>query len=93
MSVSQAIPLTGRFSARVAERDERTIRLGAELRHTNVSEYIINAAKTQAEIDLADRTTFVVSEEKMKEFYEALDRPVEEKPELKRLFAEKTIFD
>jgi uncharacterized protein (DUF1778 family) len=85
-------PLTGRFSLRVSEQDERLIRHGAKQRAVNVSEYLVHAATVQAEIDLADQQEFTLSEDAVQSFFEALEHPARPVDALTDLFARKTVF-
>lgn len=47
----------------------------------------------KAEIDLASKNEFAVSTKKMEAFLAALDKPVQNKPKLKKLLTEKSILD
>lgn len=82
-----------RFSFRISARKNELIRSAAQLKNMSASQYAAESAAKQAEIDLADRRYFTLSEEKMQAFLRALDRPVQEKTRLHQLFTEKTILD
>ena len=62
-------------------------------KNMSASQYAAESAANQAEMDLADRRSFSLSEGQMQEFLNALDRPIQEKTRLRQLFREKTILD
>lgn len=85
--------LTGRLSLRVAPDDEKLIRKGANRKNQKVTEYLIDAARIRAEIDLADRTEFTLAEDKIQLFFEALDKPVKSIPKLRKLQRSEEFFN
>ena len=56
--------------------------------HKNVSEFRLDAGVTAAAQTLADRRRFVLDDTQWQAFQEALDRPVQSKPRLKKLLRE-----
>jgi uncharacterized protein (DUF1778 family) len=84
---------TKRFNLRATGRQDELIRAAARIRGANVSEFILESACSRAEQAVADQAHFVLSKDKWNEFLKALDRPARVKPELRRLFAEKTILE
>jgi len=84
---------TERINFRVSTEKNELIKAAAQLRNISASQYVAESAANQAEIDLADQQHFQLSEKQMEAFREALDRPVLEKPRLRQLFTEKTVFD
>lgn len=81
-------PKDRRFQLRATAREETLIKVAAERRGINVTEFILSAAREKAEESLTEQTRFVLGEKQWKQFMEALDRPAREKPRLKKLFAE-----
>ena len=79
---------SSRLNLRASPSEDALIRAGAEAAGLSMSDYLLTSACRQAEADLASRRQFALSPERMKAFLEALDRPVEAKPRLRRLFAE-----
>ena len=73
--------------------EEELIRAVAAMRGVTVTTYLLQSVRKQAEEDLADRRFFTTSREKMDAFNAALDRPVQEKPRLRRLFSEPSILE
>ena len=84
-------PKDRRFQLRATAREETLIKVAAERRGLNVTDFILSAAREKAEETLADQTRFVLNQEQWKEFMDALDRPAREKPRLRRLFRESHI--
>lgn len=81
-------PKDRRFQLRATAREETLIKVAAERQGVNITDFILTAAREKAAETLADQTRFVLHEEQWKEFMEALDRPAQEKPRLRKLFAE-----
>ena len=81
-------PRDRRFQLRATARDETLIKVAAERRGINVTDFIISAAREKAEETLTDQSRFVLNDEQWKRFNAALDRPAREKPRIRRLFSE-----
>ncbi len=84
---------TERFNVRLSEREARLIRMGAEQRGVNITDFVLESACARAELEIAEARHFDLSSRDWQRFTEALDRPVKTKPRLKRLFAEPTILE
>jgi uncharacterized protein (DUF1778 family) len=84
---------TKRLNLRATPRQESLIRAGAKVRGVNITDFILESACARAEQAIADQTVFALTPRKWKAFIEALDRPPQPKPRLKKLFAEKTILE
>lgn len=91
-ALDEAKKRTARLNFRATKQQEELIRAGAQARGVEVSRFVLESACKQAEQDLADQRHFVISPERLAAFHEALDRPVQEKPRLRRLFSEKSIL-
>lgn len=61
--------------------------------HKNVSEFLLDAGVNAASQTLADRRRFVLDETRWQAFQEALDRPVQDKPRLRKLLREPGALD
>jgi uncharacterized protein (DUF1778 family) len=81
-------PRDRRFQLRATAMEETLIKVAAERKGLNVTDFIVRSACEKAEQTLADQTRFVLNEEQWKAFMAALDRPARHKPRLRRLFAE-----
>lgn len=81
-------PRNRRFQLRATAHEETLIKVAADRQGVNVTDFILSAAREKAEEALADQTRFVLNEQQWKQFMEALDRPAQDKPRLKKLFTE-----
>jgi uncharacterized protein (DUF1778 family) len=84
---------TGRINLRVAPQQQMLIQRGAELKQKSVSQFILESACAVAEQALLDQRLFFVDEEQWNSFQEALNRPAEVKPALKKLLEEKAPWE
>lgn len=84
---------TERFNVRLSEREAQLIRIGAEHRGVNITNFILESACVRAAQEIAEARHFELSPKDWQRFSEALDRPAKAKPRLKRLFAESTVLD
>ena len=84
---------TERLNVRLSEREAKLIRLGAERRGVNITNFILESACARAEQELAKTRHFELMPRDWQKFCEALDRPVKAKPRLRKLFAESTVLD
>lgn len=82
-----------RLNLRTSNHQAELIRAAALARGMNISQYILENICRQAEQDLADQCHFLVSEEQMKAFMDALDQPPQPKPRMKRLLSEPSILE
>jgi len=82
-----------RFQLRATIREEKLIKVAAERRGVNVTDFILGAAREKAEEALADQTRFVLDERRWKRFMAALDRPPQVIPQIRKLFSERPIAE
>jgi uncharacterized protein (DUF1778 family) len=82
-----------RLDLRATARQRKLIFTVAERQGVSVTDFILNSACQQAEQILADQRHFSISEKRWKAFLEALDRPVQKKPELERLLSEPSVLE
>ncbi len=82
-----------RWDFRVSPAADRLVRQAAEVTHRSLTDFVVEAAVVEAERVLADRTRFVLDVERWNQFGELLDRPVQEKPGLQKLFAKPNVFE
>jgi uncharacterized protein (DUF1778 family) len=83
---------SSRLNLRLSEEADAAIRRGAEAAGTPVSEFVVGAAVERAERELADRTRFVLDEDRWAEFMELLDRPPRTVPEVRELLRGDDVF-
>lgn len=77
-----------RIDVRTSRRAKQLLQEAARACHKNVSEFLLDAGMTAAAQTLADRRQFVLGDAQWRAFQEALDRPVQGKPRLKKLLRE-----
>lgn len=80
-------------SLRIPKLERQLIKRAAESRHQKESEYIRESALKQAQMDLADKVTYEISDKSMAAFIKALERPARINPKLYALLSEKTLLD
>jgi uncharacterized protein (DUF1778 family) len=89
MAISAPVKLRDRrFQLRATAKEETLIKVAAERKGLNVTEFILSAACEKAEEALVDQTRFLLNDGQWKAFMAALDRPARQKPRLRKLFAE-----
>ena len=69
------------------------MRRGAQERGESLTDFIIQSACAEAERTLADQRRFSLDADQWNAFVAALDRPVQTKPRLRRLFAEPSVLE
>lgn len=85
---------TERFNLRATPDQAAMIRTAADLgNERSVTDYILGCATMVAEQRLMARSEFRLSASQYRQFVEALDRPVQEKPRLRRLMREPSILE
>ena len=84
---------TERIDVRATTLTKQLLQDAARASHKNVSEFLLDAGVTAAAQTLADRRQFVLDESQWQAFQVALDRPVQNKPRLRRLLREPGALD
>jgi len=79
---------TERIDIRASTPVKQLLQEAARACHKNVSEFLLDAGVTAAAQTLADRRQFAMEDTQWQSFQEALDRPVQSKPRLKKLLHE-----
>lgn len=77
-----------RIDVRASGAIKQLLQEAAQANHKSVSEFLLDAGITAAQETLAARTRFTLSEEDWVQFQQALNRPVQEKPNLRTLLTE-----
>jgi len=86
-------PRTARFNLRVNDKEARLIRMGAEHRGVNITNFILESACVSAEHEIADTRQFELAPSAWHKFSKALDKPATLKPRLKKLLGESTLLE
>jgi len=76
---------TERIDVRASKSVKELLQEAARACHKNVSEFLLDAGITAANKTLADRKLFMLDDNQWTEFEKALDRPVHDKPRLRKL--------
>jgi uncharacterized protein (DUF1778 family) len=79
---------TERIDVRASSSVKQLLQEAARSCHKNVSEFLLDAGVSAANQALADRRHFALNAEQWDAFQQALDRPVQAKPRLKKLLSE-----
>lgn len=84
---------TERIDVRTTVAAKQLLQQAAATSHKSVSEFLLENGLQAAQATLADRRLFILDDDRWQAFQDALDRPVQEKPQLKKLLTEPGIFD
>lgn len=90
---AQNLPKTERIDVRASGPVKQLLQDAARASHKTVSEFLLDAGVTAAAQALADRRHFELDEAQWRAFQEALDRPVQAKPRLRKLLGEPGVLD
>lgn len=93
VSTSKNQTRSKRFNLRATPRQERLIRVAAESRGLNVTDFILESACEKAEEALTDQTQFLLNKKQWDQFMQALDAPPKVIPAVKKLFAKPSIAE
>jgi Uncharacterized protein conserved in bacteria len=81
-----------RITVRISSAQRDLLTKASRTAETTLTEFILDAATTRAEDVLADRRLFTLGIADYQAFLEVLDRPVQDKPRLRLLLAEPSVF-
>lgn len=82
-----------RIDLRVNLSQKTLLELAAASQGKKLSDFVISASTEAAQMALADQNRFVLSEEQMTKFLESLEEEPTDIPELRALFARKSVFE
>lgn len=85
-------PKTERIDVRASGQVKSLLQEAAKARHKNVSEFLLEAGIALAHETLAEQRLFALTDEQWEQFQQALDRPVQDKPHLRKLLTEPGIL-
>ncbi len=83
---AMAEPKTHRLNLRISAHEDMVLRKAAAEAGESLSEFVVSTARLRAEMLLADRTHFKLSDENWEAFNAWLDRPARVIPGLVDLF-------
>ena len=87
------IKKTARIELRTTPQAKKILEEAASISHKGLTEFIIDQGIKKAEQLLADQRIFMLQDEQWLSFQAALDQPAQEKPSLKTLLSEKSVFE
>ena len=79
-------PKETRLSIRATEPEKTILMQAAKARHTNISQFVLQASLDAAHAVLVDQSEFRLTPEEWKAFCDRLDAPAKEIPALQELF-------
>ncbi len=82
-----------RIAIRATSRQCDIIRQAAEASGKSMTSFLLDVGFTEAQRTLADRRLFSLDTQNWNRFVEALDRPVSEKPRLRKLLQTPSVLD
>jgi len=91
--ITPSLSKTERIDVRASSAVKQLLQEAARSCHKNVSEFLLEAGIIAADQALADRRRFGLDDERWQAFQQALDRPVQAKPRLKKLLGEPGVLD
>lgn len=90
---SQTIQSEDRLSIRANSSQKDKLRRAAEVRHTTMSQFVLESSLNAAEEVLRRESVLDVSAEEYDWLCKSLDAPARDLPELKKLLSEKPAWD
>jgi uncharacterized protein (DUF1778 family) len=79
---------TERIDVRASGQMKALLQQAAKANHKNVSEFLLEAGIAMAHETLAEQRLFMLTDDQWDAFQAALDRPVQNKPQLRKLLTE-----
>ena len=83
----------GRMGLRTTPQQESVLRRAAEVANKSLTDFVLDSACQAAEQTLLDQRMFLVSGEQATSLMDLLDRPAQDNPGLRELFARKAPWD
>lgn len=90
---SQTAKPEDRLSIRANQAQKRTLRRAADLRHMNVSQFVLQTSLQAAEEVLQQESTLFVSAADYDWLCKLMDEPPRDLPNLRRLLSEPTVWN
>ncbi len=82
-----------RIEVRTTPTMKALLQRAATSSHKNVTDFLLEAGINAAEEALVDRRMFRLDDDEWQAFQDVLDRPVQSKPRLAKLLAEKSVLE
>jgi len=91
--MATVVQRSARLNLRATKKQEKLIKLAAKETQVNVSTFVIESACLRAEEALASKQHFEIKPAQWAEFIAALDRPPQQKANLRRLLTEPSVLE
>lgn len=88
-----SVARTSRIGLRTTQKQEYLLRLASEATQKSLTDFVLDSACMAAERALIDQHLFLLSPEKYNEFVALLERPAQDNPGLRALFARKAPWE
>lgn len=85
-------PASARINLRIDAHLKAMFVRAARAQRLKLTEFMVKSSQVAAEIALAERTRFILPENKWRQFNAALDAPAKDIPGLKKLFSAPSLF-
>jgi uncharacterized protein (DUF1778 family) len=82
-----------RLHFRATQEQSQLIRLAAKETHSSISNFVLESACLRSEQTLASKQHFELDPAAWAEFMAALDKPIQQKPHLRKLLSEPSILE
>jgi len=82
-----------RLALRIAATDKAKLTRAAALQRRSVTEFVLASSREAADHVLGEQTQFLLPQAKHRAFLAALDAPARDLPQLRRLFARRSVLE
>jgi uncharacterized protein (DUF1778 family) len=91
--MAQADTKSATIHIRTSPQHKRLLEQAAQLRHLGLSQFVLESSTRQAREEIASTTLFPLGPKQWEAFCRRLDEPPRDKPNLRRLLTEPSVFD
>jgi uncharacterized protein (DUF1778 family) len=92
-TIKEFLVKSERIDVRTSGHVKALLQQAAKAGHKNVSEFLLEAGIARAHETLAEQRLFLLTDEQWEQFRAALDRPVQDKPRLRKLLSETGVLE
>ncbi|MBL8048756.1 MAG: DUF1778 domain-containing protein [Chthonomonas sp.] len=90
---NQPSPSEDRLSIRANAKQKQVLRRAAEVRHTSMSQFVLEASLNEADRVLQEEQRLVLSADEFELMAKLMDQPARDLPALRELLNEKPVWD
>ena len=92
-AMAETVTKSATIHIRTSPQHKRLLEQAAKLRHLGLSQFVLESSTRQAREEIASTTLFPLGAKQWNAFCQRLDEPVRDKPNLRRLLTEPSVFD